>query len=65
MVQKIQVGEKAESNGDREHQSEYVGFGENHAMSFDMKDVIDLAVEGVTFDNRDKSLNGAFWCLMP
>ncbi|KAL8775681.1 MAG: hypothetical protein Q9209_000177 [Squamulea sp. 1 TL-2023] len=59
MVQKVKASEKAEINGDHEINGDYVGHGENHAMSFDMKDIIDLAVEDVTFDNRDKSLTGA------
>ncbi|KAL8675829.1 MAG: hypothetical protein Q9186_007569 [Xanthomendoza sp. 1 TL-2023] len=59
MVQKVKASDKAESNGDHETYGDYIGFGDNHAMSFDMKDVINLAVEGVTFDNRDNSLNGA------
>ncbi|KAL8814467.1 MAG: hypothetical protein Q9223_006310 [Gallowayella weberi] len=59
MVQRVRASEKSESNGDHETHGEYVGYGDNHAMSFDMKDVINLAVEGVTFDNRDNSLNGA------
>ncbi|KAL8728979.1 MAG: hypothetical protein Q9166_005074 [cf. Caloplaca sp. 2 TL-2023] len=59
MVQKVKSSDQAETNGDHEVHGEYIGSGENHAMSFDMKDVIDLAIEGVTFDNRDKVLNGA------
>ncbi|KAL8854678.1 MAG: hypothetical protein Q9221_000460 [Calogaya cf. arnoldii] len=59
MVQKVKAKDKTEINGDHETHDDYVGVGENHSMSFDMKDVINVAVEGVTFDNRDKLLNGS------
>ena len=58
MVQKVKASDKAEVSGDHEINGDYIGYGENHAMSFDMKDVIDLVVEGVTFDHTDKLLNG-------
>ncbi|KAI4224673.1 MAG: hypothetical protein L6R36_004481 [Xanthoria steineri] len=58
MVQKVRAADKAEMNGDHEVHDDYVGFGENYSMGFDMKDVIDVAVEGVIFDNREKLLNG-------
>lgn len=58
MVQKVKASDKTEINGDHEVRDDYVGFGENHSMGFDMKDVIDVAVEGVIFDNREKLLNG-------
>lgn len=60
MVQKIKSGVKTEANTGPELLNEYTGVGEDHAMSFDLKDVIDLAVEGATFDGRDKSQNGLF-----
>ncbi|KAL8721505.1 MAG: hypothetical protein Q9225_001850 [Loekoesia sp. 1 TL-2023] len=59
MVQKIRSVDKAEPNGNYETHSDYIGSGEDHAMSFDMKDVVHLAVDGVTFDIREKALNGA------
>lgn len=59
MVQKIRSGEKAEANGNNEVHNDYIGSGEDHSMSFDTKDVVHLAVEGVTFDVRDKAHNGA------
>ncbi|KAL9001119.1 MAG: hypothetical protein Q9169_000302 [Polycauliona sp. 2 TL-2023] len=58
MVQKVKASDKTEINGDHEIHDEYVGFGDNYSMGFDMKDVIDVAVEGVTFDNREKLLSG-------
>ncbi len=56
MVQ--QVNGRNEANGVKEALEEYIGVGDDHAMSFDLKDVIDLAVEGVTFNPRDKIQNG-------
>ncbi|KAL8942856.1 MAG: hypothetical protein Q9211_001219 [Gyalolechia sp. 1 TL-2023] len=58
MVQKIRPGDKAEANGNSETHTDYIGSGEDHAMSFDTKDVVHLAVDGVTFDIRDKTQNG-------
>ncbi|KAL8674929.1 MAG: hypothetical protein Q9168_000632 [Polycauliona sp. 1 TL-2023] len=58
MVQRVKASDKSEINGDHETHDDYVGFGDNHSMGFDMKDVIHVAVEGVTFDNREKLLNG-------
>ncbi|KAI4164474.1 MAG: hypothetical protein LQ342_001787 [Letrouitia transgressa] len=58
MVQKIKSGVKTEANTVPELLNEYTGVGEDHAMSFDLKDVVDLAVEGATFDGRDKPQNG-------
>ncbi|KAL8859539.1 MAG: hypothetical protein Q9178_003938 [Gyalolechia marmorata] len=58
MVQKVKASDKAEVSGDHEINGDYIGYGDNHAMSFDMKDVVDLVVEGVTFDHTDKLSNG-------
>ncbi|KAL8740339.1 MAG: hypothetical protein Q9190_006949 [Brigantiaea leucoxantha] len=58
MVQKIKSGEKTEVNGSQDILNEYVGVGEDHTMSFESKDVVSLAVEGVTFDGREKPQNG-------
>lgn len=60
MVQKIQSGGKAEANGNVETHDDYIGSGDDHAMSFDPKDVVHLAVQGVTFDIRDKAQNGIY-----
>lgn len=58
MVQQTKSAGKGESNGAHEDAIVYVGAGEDHAMSFDFKDVIDLAVEGVQFGAQDKAQNG-------
>ncbi|KAL9591965.1 MAG: hypothetical protein Q9179_007194 [Wetmoreana sp. 5 TL-2023] len=59
MVHKVRSSEKNEANGNQDNHIDYMGFGEDHAMSFEIKDVVDLAVDGVTFDVRDKTPNGA------
>lgn len=41
-----------------DHPEEYIGVGNDHAMSFDTKDVVDLAVEGTIFNVREKTQNG-------
>lgn len=56
MVQ--QISNKGEINGAKEVIEEYIGVGDDCAMSFDIKEVIDLAVEGVVFNNRDRAQNG-------
>ena len=65
MVQKTLVSDKGEANGVDETYNDYVGSGEDHAMTFDFKDVVHLAVNGVTFDIRDKALNGWYRLLLP
>ena len=64
MVQKIKSGEKTEVNGSQDILNEYVGVGEDHTMSFESKDVVSLAVEGVTFDGREKPQNGNFFVFL-
>lgn len=58
MVQQVRSGSKNEVNGSPETSGEYIGIGEEHSMSFDIKDVADLAVDKVTFDHREKAQNG-------
>ena len=58
MVQQMKSVGKGESNGAHEDSFAYVGAGEDHAMSFDFKDVIDLAFEGVPFGTPEKIQNG-------
>ncbi len=58
MVQQVRSGNKNDVNGNHEASGEYVGIGEEHSMSFDVKEIADLAVDNVTFDHRHKSQNG-------
>ncbi|KAL8694728.1 MAG: hypothetical protein Q9218_000654 [Villophora microphyllina] len=58
MVQKIKSGDKREPNGGHDNLGDYIGCGEDHAMSFELKDVADLAVDGMTFDVHEKASNG-------
>ena len=57
MVQQVS-GPKTETNGVHEVSADYVGIGEDHAMSFDTKEVIELSVEGVSFGGLDRKQNG-------
>ena len=59
MVRQIHV--KGEVTKGYDHSEEYIGVGNDHAMSFDTKDVTDLVVEGAVFNARDKSQNGDCW----
>lgn len=56
MVQ--QVHDKGEVNGTKYCLNDYIGDGDDHAMAFDMKEVVNLAIEGVVFNSRDKPQNG-------
>ncbi|KAL9100539.1 MAG: hypothetical protein Q9163_004096 [Psora crenata] len=58
MVQQTRHGNKAEINGVRETMSDYVGVGDDHAMSFNAQDVVDLAVDGAMAALQDKRSNG-------
>ena len=52
MVQ--QTKNRSEVNGVKEGSEEYTGIGDDHSMSFDVKDVMDLAVEGIAFNQPNK-----------
>ena len=65
MVRRVKLGNEAESNGVVNSEVEYVGSGEDHAMSFDAKDVIDLAVKDVSFNLQDRVQNGTFLLRTP
>ena len=60
MVQQVRSGNKSEVNGNQETLGEYIGLGDDHSMSFDIKEVADLAVDNVTLDHREKAQNGKF-----
>ena len=62
MVQ--QVLSRGETNGVKDISEDYIGVGDEHAMTFDIKEVIDLAVESVGFNARDDSQNGDRPCLL-
>ncbi len=60
MVKRNAAGSDRLTNG-VDAGSGYVGSGPEHAMYFDLKDVVDLAVDGVTFgDHPSKGPNGRF-----
>lgn len=56
MVQ--QIKNRSEANGVKEGSEEYTGIGDDHSMSFDVKDVMDLAVEGIVFNHPNKLSTG-------
>ena len=58
MVEQIKSGTKGEPNGVQNSSLGFVGRGEKFAMSFDFKEVTDLVVEGINFDNQHKLPNG-------
>lgn len=48
-------------NGNTELPEEYVGDGEDHVMSFDVQDTVDLAVSGVVTASAHATQNGKRW----
>lgn len=58
MVQQIRLGNRGDSNGISENPGDYIGAGDDFAMTFDVKDVIDLAVEGDLVVTQTKMQNG-------
>ena len=58
MVQQVRQISKNDSNGAPESPSDYIGFGEDYAMSFNFLDVADLTIEGVLSNTQNKAPNG-------
>ena len=58
MVQRKKLTEKGEMNGIEDGAFAFAGTGEDHTMSFDFKDVLDFAIDGVQFGTQDKQQNG-------
>lgn len=56
MVQ--QTKNRSEANGVKEGSEEYVGVGDDHSMFFHVRDVMDLAVEGIVFNHPNKLSTG-------
>lgn len=56
MVQ--QVISRGETNGIKEVTEDYIGVGDEHAMTFDLKEVAHFAVDAVPFNAREDSQNG-------
>ena len=60
MVQRKKLSEKGDMYGIEDGSYVFAGSGEDHTMSFDFKDVLGLAVDGVQFGTQDKQQNGKF-----
>ena len=58
MVQQLKSAGKNEVNGVQDEFEMLVGVGEDHAMTFDIKDVSGLTVEGVGMVANEKLQNG-------
>ena len=58
MVQHIKAGNRGEANGVLDSSTSYIGRGEDYAMTFDTKEVVNLAIEGIVFDGQPKLQNG-------
>ena len=58
MVQQLKSVGKSEANGVQDEYEILVGVGEDHAMTFDIKDVSGLNVEGVDISSNEKLQNG-------
>lgn len=58
MVQQLKSVGRGEPNGVQDDSGSLVGVGEDHAMTFDVKDISDLSVEGADIGAQDKLQNG-------
>lgn len=58
MVQRLKPSVRGEANGVRGDSEVLMGVGEDHAMSFDFKDINALTVEGVNVVTQDNLSNG-------
>ena len=58
MVQLVKRGDRNEVNGVRENGQGYLGVGQEHSMSFKMKDVVDISFEAISFGPQDRRGNG-------
>lgn len=61
MAQQIRSVGKAELSTAQEPTNDFVGVDADHSMSFDMKDVLHMAVEGVTLGGVERRTNGCFF----
>jgi len=60
MVRQIKNGEKGQANGIQEDTAAYVGVGDEHDMTFNVKDVAEVAIDGVQLSGQDKYQNGEY-----
>ena len=58
MVQQGKPNNSGDASGLQETTWDFTGTGEDHAKTFDIKDVIDLAVEGISLGTQNKMQNG-------
>ena len=58
MVQRSRHHTQSSLNGTPETSADFVGTGDDFAMSFYIKDVVDICVENVTLGTREKLPNG-------
>ena len=60
MVKRTASPTSQQMNGNVEVPDEYAGIGEDHSLSFDIQDVVDLSVAGVDVSHTDSKVqNGA------
>jgi len=63
MARKLSVDANNKTNGVSDEQSEgYTGYGNDHVMTFDIKDVVDLAVTEVSLDSATPKLSNGRSC---
>jgi hypothetical protein len=58
MVQRVMSAGKSEVNGVKADAEAFVGVGVDHAMSFDIKDVCVLTIDGLETGPQEKLQNG-------
>ena len=60
MVQQRKSAARGEANGIQDESEVLVGIGDDHAMTFEIKDISSLTVDGLDLGARDKLQNGKF-----
>lgn len=58
MVRQIKIAEKGQVNGAQDNPTAYIGAGEDHDMTFNVKEVTELAMDGVQLSGQDGHQNG-------
>lgn len=58
MAQQLKTGGKGDANGVQESLSDFVGAGDEYAMTFEVKEVAHLVLEGAIASIQNKTQNG-------
>ena len=60
MVRRVKSTGRSEANGFQNDSEAFLGVGEDYSVSFEIKDVSGVTVEGLDLSNQDKLQNGEY-----